>query len=243
MVVIYCFYALAWMVLMVKYRNDLIRIQYWIGAVISLGMVEKCVFFSTYNGIKVSGLSTNLYIFAQLVSCVKRTLARILVIIASSGFGIVRPRLGPMLNKLLGLGVVYFSLCGLAGYFDAVNIEVEDSDSELIINVPVIVMDAGICYWILLSLTSTMRALRVRQNEVKLTLYRHFTAAILGTVAISIVFLIWSLYVFNSGKCVKDWHEVWLKDGFWHILFSVLLLFIMIIWRPSNNKARFHFIL
>ena len=28
-----------------------------------------------------------------------------------------------------------------------------------------------------------MRALRVRQNEVKLTLYRHFTAAILGTVA------------------------------------------------------------
>ena len=63
--------------------------------------------------------------------------------------------------------------------------------------------------------------------------------------------------MFNSGKCVevlseflfhyltdmvsvlKDWHEVWLKDGFWHILFSVLLLFIMIIWRPSNNIARF----
>ena len=74
-------------------------------------MVEKCVFFSTYNGIKESGLSSinatscvelkfsfqfssfliaNLFIFAQLVSCLKRTLARILVIIASSGFGIVR---------------------------------------------------------------------------------------------------------------------------------------------------------
>ena len=38
-----------------------------------------------------------------------------------------RPHLGPMLNKLLGLGVVYFSLCALAGYFDAVNVMLEVS--------------------------------------------------------------------------------------------------------------------
>jgi len=29
--------------------------------------------------------------------------------------------------------------------------------------------------------------------------------------------------------------------GFWHILFSVLLLVIMILWRPTNNNQRYAF--
>ncbi|XP_062518648.1 transmembrane protein 87A-like [Corticium candelabrum] len=237
---IYSFYALLWLIMMAMNWTDLIRIQYWIGAVIALGMVEKCVYFSAFNDMKDSGkLNDNQYVFAQLVSCLKRTLARILVIVVSTGFGIVKPRLGPMLNKLAAVGLVYFSLCALAGYFDAKTEKVGDENNEIIVGIPIIVIDAGICYWIALSLTGTMRALRVRQNLVKLSLYRHFTVAILGSIAVSIVFLVWSLYVFNSGKCVTDWHEIWLKEGFWHILFCFLLLIIMVIWRPSNNAARY----
>lgn len=42
--------------------------------------------------------------------------------------------------------------------------------------------------------------------------------------------------------CVlKDWQELWLDEGFWHILFSFILLVIIILWRPSKNSQRFAF--
>lgn len=34
---------------------------------------------------------------------------------------------------------------------------------------------------------------------------------------------------------------MWLDEGFWHILFSFILLIIIILWRPSNNSQRFAF--
>jgi hypothetical protein len=33
----------------------------------------------------------------------------------------------------------------------------------------------------------------------------------------------------------------WIDLAFWHILFSVLLLVIMILWRPTNNNQRYAF--
>lgn len=55
------------------------------------GMLEKAVFTAEYSSINQSGESVSgLIIFAELVSCAKRTLSRMLVIIVSVGFGIVK---------------------------------------------------------------------------------------------------------------------------------------------------------
>lgn len=40
---------------------------------------------------------------------------------------------------------------------------------------------------------------------------------------------------------LKDWKELWIDEAYWHILFSVLLLVIMILWRPTNNNQRYAF--
>ena len=54
-------------------------------------MLEKAVFFAEYENVNKTGQSVHgAIIFAELVSCVKRTLARILVIIVSLGYGIVK---------------------------------------------------------------------------------------------------------------------------------------------------------
>lgn len=37
-------------------------------------------------------------------------------------------------------------------------------------------------------------------------------------------------------SCLTDWKEFWVDDAYWHILFAILLLVIMILWRPSNNN-------
>ncbi|XP_062519252.1 transmembrane protein 87A-like [Corticium candelabrum] len=243
MIGIYCIYTLAWIILMAMNWKDLIRIQYWIGALIVLGLIDNCLFLSVYDTINKTGQSSHLIIIAQLTLCLKQTLAVILIIIASSGFGIVRPRLGPLLTKVLLLGIVYFTLCSTESYLDATNAMNKDSQSELIASCLVYLVDAGVCWWVVWSLVATMRALRVRNNTSKLSLYKHFAVAVLVSAGVSLVFVVWKLWIFVSGGCVNDFGWVWLKDGFWSILFCFLLLAMMIIWRPSNNAARYSYAL
>ena len=90
---IYLIYAIGWLIVSALQWKDLLRIQYWIAAVILLGMIEKAVFYLEYSNINNSGVSVKgAILFAELVSCLKRTLSRILVLIVSLGYGIVKPR-------------------------------------------------------------------------------------------------------------------------------------------------------
>ncbi|KAH0510938.1 Transmembrane protein 87B [Microtus ochrogaster] len=91
MCIVYILYGVLWLMWSACYWKDILRIQFWIAAVIFLGMLEKAVFYSEYQNINSTGLSTQgLLIFAELISAVKRTLARLLVIIVSLGYGIVK---------------------------------------------------------------------------------------------------------------------------------------------------------
>lgn len=117
MCIIYVLFGALWLLWCACYWRDLLRIQFWIGAVIILGMLEKAVFYSEYQNIRYKGDYGQSYfspvfdlilrcdslvcvfflssvrgavIFAELLSALKRSLARILVLIVSLGYGIVK---------------------------------------------------------------------------------------------------------------------------------------------------------
>lgn len=117
MCIMYVLFGALWLFWCACYWRDLLRIQFWIGAVIILGMLEKAVFYSEYQSIRYKGdygwlrsefgfsllfaAVSNVHfdrpptvqgavIFAELLSALKRSLARILVLIVSLGYGIVR---------------------------------------------------------------------------------------------------------------------------------------------------------
>uniref|UniRef100_A0A8C7JH22 Zgc:162698 n=1 Tax=Oncorhynchus kisutch TaxID=8019 RepID=A0A8C7JH22_ONCKI len=91
MCVIYVLLGLLWLGLSACYWRELLRIQFWIGGVIFLGMLEKAVYYAEFQSIRYDGLSVQgAVVFAEVLSAVKRTLARVLVIIASLGYGIVK---------------------------------------------------------------------------------------------------------------------------------------------------------
>uniref|UniRef100_A0A3Q4HDP5 GOST seven transmembrane domain-containing protein n=1 Tax=Neolamprologus brichardi TaxID=32507 RepID=A0A3Q4HDP5_NEOBR len=115
MCIVYILYALLWFLWAACYWKDLLRIQFWIAGVIFLGMVEKatvsCIFFQHIY----FALAPGLLIFAELVSALKRTLARLLVIIVSLGYGIVKPRLGTVMHRVVGLGILYLAFASIEG--------------------------------------------------------------------------------------------------------------------------------
>lgn len=241
MCIIYVFFGVIWLFVSFMQWRDLLRIQFWIGGVILLGMLEKAMFYAEYQSINSTGMSVSgAVLLAEWVSCAKRTLARMLVIIVSLGFGIVKPRLGPMLHRVVGTGGLYFVLACIESYLRVMHTK-NDTSNLLVASIPLAVLDSAICWWIFTSLVHTTRTLRLRRNTVKLALYRHFTNTLIFAVMASIIFMLFSIKAHRLARCLTDWKDLWQDEAFWHVLFSSLLLVIMVLWRPTNNNQRYAF--
>ncbi|XP_048863170.1 transmembrane protein 87A isoform X1 [Brienomyrus brachyistius] len=240
MCMVYILYALFWFLWSACYWKDLLRIQFWIAGVIFLGMVEMAVFCAEYeNTNTVGSASQGLLIFAELLSALKRTLARLLVIIVSLGYGIIKPRLGTVMHRVVGLGVLYFAFAAIEGVL-RITVGRENSKT-LITNVVLAVIDCCCIWFIFVSLAQTIKTLKLRRNPVKLSLYRHFTNTLIFAIIASIIFMVWTTKKFRLAECQSDWQEIWVDDAFWRFLFSVILLVIMFLWRPSANNQRYAF--
>ncbi|XP_068580924.1 transmembrane protein 87A isoform X1 [Cebidichthys violaceus] len=240
MCMVYIFYALLWFIWAACYWKDLLRIQFWVAGVIFLGMVEKAVFCAEYeNTNAVGSASPGLLIFAELVSALKRTLARLLVIIVSLGYGIVKPRLGQVMHRVVGLGILYFSFASIEGVLRITG--GRDNGPALITAIVLAVFDSCAIWFIFVSLAQTIKTLKLRKNPVKLSLYRHFTNTLIFAVIASIIFMGWIAKKFRLADCQSDWIELWVEDAFWRFLFSVILFVIMFLWRPSANNQRYAF--
>lgn len=238
MCIVYVFFGALWLFWCACYWRDLLRIQFWIGAVIILGMLEKAVFYSEYQSIRYKGdYVQGAVIFAELLSALKRSLARILVLIVSLGYGIVRPRLGTTVHRLVAVGLLYLIFSSVegvlrvtGGFYGTV---------ALVANLSLSLIDSCVMWWIFISLSQTTRLLKLRRNVVKLSLYQHFTNTLIFSVLASIIFIIWTTKVFKLVDCQRGWRDLWVDDAFWRLLFSTILLVIMVLLRPSANSQRF----
>lgn len=240
MCIVYILYGVLWLTWSACYWKDILRIQFWIAAVIFLGMLEKAVFYSEYQNLNSTGLSTqSLLIFAELISAVKRTLARLLVIIVSLGYGIVKPRLGTVMHRVIGLGILYLIFAAIEGVMRVIG----DSNHLVVIwgDILLALTDSVFVWFIFISLAQTMKTLRLRKNTVKFSLYRHFTNTLIFAVIASVVFMVWTTKTFRIAKCRSNWMERWVDDAFWSFLFSLILIVIMFLWRPSANNQRYAF--
>lgn len=238
MCIVYVLFGALWLVWCACYWRDLLRIQFWIGAVIILGMLEKAVFYSEYQSIRYKGdYVQGAVIFAELLSALKRSLARILVLIVSLGYGIVKPRLGTTVHRLAAVGLLYLIFSSVEGV-----LRVTGSfygTVALVANLSLSLIDSCVMWWIFISLSQTTRLLKLRRNVVKLSLYQHFTNTLIFSVVASIIFIIWTTKVFKMVDCQTGWRDLWVDDAFWRLLFSTILLVIMVLLRPSANSQRF----
>ncbi|CAK1540721.1 unnamed protein product [Leptosia nina] len=239
---VYAVLCAGWLIVCGLQWRDLLRIQYWIGGVALLGMVESATYYGVYSSINSTGLfSPNVYMFAEWVSVAKRALARMLVIIVSLGFGIVKPRLGPALQRVVGTGALWALLAGIEAWL-RLHHKADDSNRDLLLSeAPLSLLDSAICWWVFVSLAHTMRTLQLRRNTIKLSLYRHFTNTLIFAVIASVIFMLYSLKSYRIQFCITEWKEVWMDEAYWHILFAGVLTVIMVLWRPTNNNQRYAF--
>eukprot|EP00051_Salpingoeca_urceolata_P005785 m.77283 g.77283 ORF g.77283 m.77283 type:complete len:623 (-) comp14540_c0_seq4:239-2107(-) len=233
--------GIVWIVLLSCHYYDLLRLQFWIGGVIFLGMLEMSVSFGDLDYINREGTRSQfLMVFSKLLLAGKNTLARLLVLVVSMGYGVVKPRLGNAWKQIAAMGCSYFFFAAAYAVTHAVGqTDTDESKTEMMVIIPLSVLDAAIIWWIFLSLSHTTKILTLRRNEIKLQMYVQFKWVLVFCVSATVVFAIWTLYDKFSPEEVGDWENAWWQDSFWHLLFFVILLAIMYLWRPTTNNSRY----
>ena len=88
------------------------------------------------------------------------------------------------------------------------------------------------------SLMNTIQELTGRGQEEKLDMYKKFSKILMSYSALAFVWLIFVSFMNSFHDIDQQWPYFWSYDAFWEILYFVVLLAIMIIWRPTSDNQK-----
>ncbi|CAN0846923.1 Transmembrane protein 87B [Linum grandiflorum] len=233
--------GLLWFLKFVQFWKDVIQLHYHITAVIALGMCEMAVWYYEYANFNSTGRRPmGVTLWAVTFTTVKKTLSRLLLLVVSMGFGVVRPTLGGITSKVLLLGLFYFIACEALELVEHLgNINDFSKKTELLLVLPVAFLDSCFILWIFSSLSKTLEKLQMRRNLAKLDLYRKFTNALAVSVLLSIAWIGFELYFNATDPLSEMWKIGWIIPAFWTLLAYFVLVVICLLWAPARNPTRY----
>uniref|UniRef100_A0A0D9XE44 GOST seven transmembrane domain-containing protein n=1 Tax=Leersia perrieri TaxID=77586 RepID=A0A0D9XE44_9ORYZ len=230
-----------WFYQYMKFWREVLPLQNCITLVITLGMLEMSLWYFEYaefneTGVRPKGIT----FWAVTFGTVKRTVARVIILIVSMGYGVVKPSLGGLTSKVVMLGGTFFlatEILELVENLGAVNDL--SGKARLFLVYPVAILDAAFVVWIFISLAKTLDKLQARRSMAKLDIYRKFTIALAVTVLVSVGWIGYEIYFKSTDVFNERWQYAWIIPAFWHVLSFSLLCVISYLWAPSQNSMRF----
>ncbi|KAG7658105.1 Lung seven transmembrane receptor-like [Arabidopsis suecica] len=240
----YILLGLVWFVRFVQFWKDIIQLHYHITLVIALGMCEMAVRYFEYVNFNSTGMRPmDVTLWAVTFSSIKKTLSRLLLLVVSMGYGVVKPTLGGITSRILLLGVIYFVATEALELVEHLgNINDFSGKTMIVLVIPVALLDACFILWIFSSLARTLEKLQIKRNMAKLELYRNFTNALAISVLLSIAWIGFELYFNGTDPLIELWRMAWIIPAFWNLLSYGLLAIICILWAPSNNPTRYSYL-
>merc|ERR1712061_337226 len=106
----YIFVACVWFSLNAMHWNDLLHVQNCITGVLLMCLIEMATWYFDYLNLNNNGVRHKApFIIGMMTSVSRRTVARMLVVAVSMGYGIVKPNLEWSVTKRITiLGLVYW---------------------------------------------------------------------------------------------------------------------------------------
>lgn len=146
-----------------RFWREVLTLQNCITLVITLGMFEMALWYFEYAEFNETGIRpTGITMWAVTFGTVKRTVARLIILTVSMGFGVVRPTLGGLTSKVIMLGVTFFVASEVLELVENVGaISDISGKAKLFLVLPVAVLDAFFILWIFTSLSATLNKLQV----------------------------------------------------------------------------------
>ncbi|XP_057549705.1 uncharacterized protein LOC130827852 [Amaranthus tricolor] len=240
----YLLLGLCWLLRFVQFWKDITQLHYHITAVIALGMLEMTLWYFDYSNLNATGVRPmGVTMWAVTFTAVKKTVSRLLLLVVSMGYGVVKPTLGAITSKVLLFGAVYFLASeALELYEHLGNINDFSGNTKLVLVLPVVFLDTCFILWIFSSLSKTLEKLQIRRSVAKLELYRKYTNSLAIFVILSIAWIGYELYFNATDPLSELWRIAWIIPAFWALLAYSLLAVICVLWAPSRNPTRYAYL-
>lgn len=150
-----------------RFWREVLTLQNCITLVITLGMFEMAFWYFEYAEFNETGVRPmGITMWAVTFGAVKRTVARVIILMVSMGYGVVRPTLGGFTSKVLMLGVTFFVASEVLELVENVgSISDLSGNARLFLVLPVAVLDAFFILWIFKSLSATLNKLQVPNSS------------------------------------------------------------------------------
>lgn len=246
--IFYGFMSLAFVILGIfwfsqyaRFWREVLPLQNCVTLVITLGMLEMALWYFEYAEFNKTGVRpTGITVWAVTFGAVKRTVARLILLMVSMGYGVVRPSLGGLTSKVVFLGLTFFLASEVLEMVENVGAVSDLSGkARLFLVLPVAILDAFFILWIFTSLSATLNKLQARRMMVKVDIYRKFTNALAVTVIVSVGWICYELYYKSNDVYNEQWQNAWIIPAFWQVLSFSLLCVICVLWAPSQNSTRY----
>ncbi|XVF86930.1 hypothetical protein PTKIN_Ptkin18bG0080300 [Pterospermum kingtungense] len=233
--------GLFWFSQYARFWREVIPLQNCITLVITLGMLEMALWYFDYAEFNESGIRPiGITFWAVTFGTIKRTIARIIILIVSMGYGVVRPTLGGLTSKVIMLGATFFLASEVLELVENVGAVSDLSGkARLFLVLPVAILDTFFILWIFTSLSATLNKLQARRIMVKLDIYRKFTNTLAVAVIVSVGWICYEFYFKSNDVYNEHWQNAWIIPACWQVLSLSLLCVICVLWAPSQNSTRY----
>ncbi|KAF5748372.1 transmembrane protein 87A-like [Tripterygium wilfordii] len=224
-----------------RFWREILHLQNCITFVIALGMFEMALWYFDYAEFNETGVRpTGITVWAVSFGTVKQTVARLIILLVSMGYGVVRPTLGGLTSKVLMLGGTFFLASEVLELVENVGtINDLSGKARLFLVLPVALLDAFFILWIFRALSMTLNKLQAKRMLGKLDIYRKFTNALAVAVIVSVGWICYELYFKSTDVYNERWQSAWIIPAFWQVLSFSLLCIICALWAPSQNSTRY----
>lgn len=236
--------AIVWGYMCAKNWRDLLTLQICITVVLGLGMIEVILRYYDFHSLNHYGLRNHALMLAGVTfATIKKTVSRMLVLVVGMGYGVVKPNLGEVGNKVAILGFVYLIVASVQHTVENLSMHSDNGEltsfPKLALLLPVAALDTYFYFWIFRSIRTTVTQLESRGQEAKLELYVRFQRVLQVSVVVTSIWAV--LYIFVRVFQFKqfEWEHVYILDGFWDCLYLAILVAIMYLWRPNKNNQRY----
>jgi Lung seven transmembrane receptor len=143
--------------------REVMPLQNCITLVITLGMLETTLWYFDFAEFNMTGIRpAGTTFWAATFGTVRKAVSRVLILLVSMGFGVVKPALGGITSKVLLLGGTFFFASELLEVVENVGtVSDQSTKAKLLFVLPVAMLDAVFIVWIFTSLSRTLNKLQV----------------------------------------------------------------------------------
>jgi hypothetical protein len=232
-------------IMMIKYRRDLMKIQYFIFSLIALSIIENIIWGSDYTVFNQIGLISNAFnVFGVLFSGLKLVAFRIVLFLVCYGWTITKPALLSRARvALIIISTFYLIVVWIDKYIDVVSTAGYPTSEGFSYFIYALVVFVNVIFfvWIFFNLYASLKQLKIAGEQLKLHMLKQLAVAIIViAVALAVVFILEIALVFAA---LDDqlWKFWWFWDTYWEFIYLIIITVIAFIWRPTANNNRFAF--